>query len=97
MLGMKGRRYKLCEKVVELRRVSDSVTTFVVVFEEHVLRLICGHAPQCRRSFEGKQYFHDELKCEWDIHSSDDLVTCLGDSNGLVGRHIDGFDRVHGR
>ena len=27
---------------------------------------------------------------------ADDLVMCLGDFNGHVGRHIDGFDGVHG-
>ena len=36
---------EMCEKVVEVRRVSDSVMT-VVVLEEDVLGLICGHAPQ---------------------------------------------------
>ena len=40
---------ELCEKVVEVRRVSDRVIT-VVVFEEDVVRLICGHAPQSGRS-----------------------------------------------
>ena len=41
--------------------------------------------------------FYDELKCEWDMHSADDLVMCLGDFNVHVGRHIDGFDGVHER
>ena len=40
---------ELCEKVVEVRRVSDRVMT-VVVFEEDVLRLICGYSPQIGRS-----------------------------------------------
>ena len=31
---------ELCEKVVEVRRISDGV----VGFEENVLRLICGYA-----------------------------------------------------
>ena len=30
------------------------------------------------------------------MHSAGDSVICLGDSNGHVGRHIDGFDGVHG-
>ena len=47
--------------------------TLVVVFEEDVLRLICGYAPQSGRSFEEKQSY-DELKCEWDVHSIGDLV-----------------------
>ena len=37
---------ELCEKVVEVRRVSDSLMTVGVVFEEDVLRLICGYALQ---------------------------------------------------
>ena len=55
--------------------------------------MICGYAPQSGRRFEDKQSFYDELKCEWDMHSADDLVMCLGDFNGHIGRHFDG---VHG-
>ena len=39
---------------------------------------------------------YDELKCVWDMHSAGDLVLCLGDFNGHVGRHIDEFDSVYG-
>ena len=35
-------------------------------------------------------------KCEWDAHSAGDLVMCLGDINGHICRHINGFDGVHG-
>ena len=35
----------LCDKVVEIKIVSDRVIT-IVVFDEDVLRLICGYAPQ---------------------------------------------------
>ena len=82
---------ELCKMVVEVRRVSDKVMT-VVVFVEDVLRLICGYAPQCGRSLKEKRSFYDWLKCEWDMHSADDLVVCLGDFSGHIGRHIDGFD-----
>ena len=30
------------------------------------------------------------------MHYAGDLVMCLGDINGHVGRHADGLDRVHG-
>ena len=30
------------------------------------------------------------------MHTAGDLVMCLGDINGHVGRHIDGFGVVHG-
>ena len=87
---------ELCDKVVEVRIVSDRVMTVVVVFEEDVLRLIYGYVPQSGWSLEEKQSFHDELKCEWDMHSTDGLIMCLGDINGHIGRHIDGFNGVHG-
>ena len=58
--------------------------------------MMCGHSPQSGRSLEEKQSFYDDLKCERDMHSADDLVMCLGDINEYVGRHIDGFDGVHG-
>ena len=45
---------------------------------------------------EEKQSFHDELKGKWDIHSASDLVMCLVDFNGHIGRNIDGFDGIHG-
>ena len=68
----------------------------VVVFED-VQRLICGHTPQSGRSLEERQSFYDELKCEWYMYSAGDLAMCLGDINGHAGRHIGGFDGVHGR
>ena len=43
-----------------------------------------------------KQSFYGELKGEWDMHSADDSVTCFGDLNGHIGRHIDGLDVGHG-
>ena len=46
---------ELCEKVLEVRRVSDRVMT--LVFEEDVLMLICGYASQNGRSLEDKQSF----------------------------------------
>ena len=81
--------------MVEVINVTDRVIS-VVVFKEDVLRLIYWYTPQGGRSSEEKQSFYDELKCEWDMHSADYLVMCLSDLNGYVGRHIDGFDRVHG-
>ena len=78
--------------MLEVRRASDRVITIIVVFKENELRLICGFAAESGRSLEEKQSFYDELKREWYMHSADDLVMSLGDINGHVGRHIDGFD-----
>ena len=44
-----------------------------------------------------KQSLYDKMKNWWDMHSTGDLVVCLGDINWHVGRHIDRFDGVHAR
>ena len=62
-----------------------------------MLRLICGYARQSGRGLEEKQSLYRELKCEWDMHSADNLFMCLGNFNGHVCRHINGFHGVHGR
>ena len=71
---------ELCEKVLEVRRVSDRMMTVVVVFEDDVLRLLCVYAPQSIR-LEEKQSFYDELEGEFNVHSVGDVVTSLGDFN----------------
>ena len=48
------------------------------------------------KKFGRKIVFYDELKGEWDTHSAGELVMCLGDINGHIGWHIDGFDGAHG-
>ena len=40
---------ELCEKVVEVRRARDRVMTLVVVYEEDMLKLICGYVPHWGR------------------------------------------------
>ena len=69
----------------------------LVFVEDDALSWICWYAPQSGRGLEEKQSFYDELKCEWDMYSTDDLVMYLCYINGHVDRHIDGFDGVHGR
>ena len=48
------------------------------------------------KGLEEKQSLYDELKCEWDMHSAGEIAMCCADFNGHVGRHIYGFDGVHG-
>ena len=87
---------ELCEKVVEVRRKSDRVMAIVMAFEEEVVRVICGYAPQRGRIDVEKEQFYDDMASEWDLRSKDELVLGLGDFNGHVGRLIEGFEGVHG-
>ena len=61
-----------------------------------MLRLICGYAPRSGGRLDKNLSFYDELTGEWDMHSAGGVVMCLGDFNGHVPRHMDGFNWVHG-
>ena len=87
---------ELCEKVVEVRRKSDRVMAIVLVFEEEVVRVICGYGPQSGRTSAEKERFYDEMASEWDLQNMGELVMGMGDFNGHVGKWIDGFEGVHG-
>ena len=84
---------ELCEKVMEVRRNSDTVTTL----EEEVVRIICVYGPQSGRTGAEKEHFHDDdLGNEWDLHSVGELVLGMSDFNGHVGKRIEGYDGGHG-
>ena len=87
---------ELCEKVVEVRRRSDRVMSIVMVFEEEVLRVICGYGPQSGRTNAEKKQFYNALASEWELHNEGELVLGMGDFNGHVGKWIEGFEGVHG-
>ena len=42
------------------------------------------------RKVDEEQSFYDDQKGEWVTHCADDLVMCLGDISGHMGRHING-------
>ena len=93
--GMKGMIYKLVwfrkgdgvmvkeeqyEMVVEERMVCDGVMTVVVVFCRWCAEVDLWAIALQNGSYR-KQSSYNELKCEWDMHSTGDLVICLGDLN----------------
>jgi len=86
----------ICEKIVEVRRKSDIVMVMVMAFGEEVVRMVFAYGPQIGRIIEEKRRFYDELASEWDHRSPGEMVLGLRDFNGHVGKHIDGFENVHG-
>ena len=67
----------------------------VFFFKVGVLRLIFGHATQNGTSLEEKQSFYDDQNNKWGIHGVNDLIVCIGDFIGYMGRYIDGLDGVY--
>ena len=65
----------------------------VLVFGKNVLKLICGYAPQCVRSWKEKQsLLYNELKGELELD-----IMCMDDLTGHSCRCIGGCDRINER
>ena len=65
---------ELCEKVVEVKRVSDKVMAVVLVFEEDLLRLFYLYVPQLMEIWKKNSLFCNEVKGEWDMYSIYDVL-----------------------
>ena len=86
---------KLCDQVIEVRRVNDRVMSLAIVFEE-VLRVVWAYAPQSGKLMEEREFFYEDLSAEWTTHHTSELIIGMRDFNGHVGRNIDGFQGVNG-
>ena len=62
--------------------------TVVMVLEEEVLRIICVYGPQSGKTAAEKEHFYDDLRSEWDLHST---------GSGHVGKQIEGYEDVEGK
>ena len=81
--------------VVEVGRKSDRVMAIVLTLGREVMRVICAYGPQSGRPDAEKVHFYDEMGSEWDLESSE-IIVSLGDFNGHVGKCAEGFEGVHG-
>ena len=62
----------------------------VLVSGDRVIRLVSDYAPQCGRNLL------ENMAKDCGGPNEEAFLICLGDSNGQVGKQIDGFDGVHG-
>ena len=69
---------ELCEKVVEIRRKSDSVMAMLLAFEEEVIRVICTYGLQVGRSECEKDKFYNDMASERDLQNSSEIVLGMG-------------------
>ena len=83
---------ELFEKVVEVRRKSDRVMVVLLTYGEEVVKILFAHGLQSGRPVAEKQLFYDKVAYKWDLQSAGELVLGLGDFNGHVGRHSEGFE-----
>ena len=82
--------------VVEVRRKSDRVMAIVLTLGKEVMRVICAYWTQSGRRDAEKIHFYDEMRSEWELESSSEIIVSLGDFNGHVGKCSEGFKGVHG-
>ena len=63
----------------------------VLAFEGELVRLISAYGPQSGRTLVEKDQFYYEIKDEWSVKGNDELVKCLRNFNGHVGKEIEVF------
>ena len=88
-------REDLCMNVVEMNRILDRVIVVVIIFGKKVVRTVCAYAPQCRRSMSEKK-FHEEMTRGCEVNNKKEVLICLGDFNGFIGKKVDGLEEIHG-
>ena len=89
-------REDLCMNVVEINRILDRVMVVVIIFGIKVVRIVCAYAPQCGRSMSEKERFYEEMARGCEVENANEVLICLGDFNGHIGKEVDGFEGVHG-
>ena len=89
-------REDLCMNAVEINRISDRVMVVVIIFGKKVVRIFCAYAPQCGRSMSKKEKFYEEMARGCKVENANEVLICLGDFNGHIGKKVDGFEGVHG-
>ena len=73
---------ELCDKVDEVRRVSDRVMSLVIVYHEEVVKVECAYAAQGGKPMEEEQFFKDQSRewathdqsREWTTHNTTELI-----------------------
>ena len=89
-------RKDLCMNVVEINKISDRVMVVVIIFGKKVVRIVCVYAPQYGRSMSEKEKFYEEIARGCEVENANEVLICLGDFNGHIGKKVDGFEGVHG-
>ena len=89
-------REDLCMNVVEINRISDRVIVVVIIFGKKVVRIVCVNAPQCGRSMSEKENFYEKMAKGCEVENANEVLICLGDFNGHIGKEVNGFEGVHG-
>ena len=82
--------------VVEINRISDRVMVVVIIFGKKIVRIVCAYAPQCGRAMSEKEKFYEKMARGCEVENANEVLICLGDFNGPIGKKVDGFEGVHG-
>ena len=82
--------YECCGK----NRISDRVMVMVIIFVKKVVRIVCAYAPKCGKSMSEKEKFYEEMAKGCEVENENEVLICLGDFNGHIGKEVDGFEGV---
>ena len=68
----------------------------VIIFGKKVVKIVCAYAPQGGRSMSEKEKFYEEMARGCEVENANEVLICLGDLNGHIGKEVDGFEGLHG-
>ena len=72
------------------------VMVVIIIFGKKVVRIVCAYAPQCGRSMSEKEKFYEEMARGCEVENENEVLICLGDVSGHIGKKVDGFEGAHG-
>ena len=87
---------KWVEKVICVRRFSDRIILIKLILGKQIYTFISVYAPQVGRSQKEKVRFYDQLLSVVSGIPATEVLFCLGDWNGHVGKEAQGHEDVHG-
>ena len=86
---------KISGNFAKVRRKSDRVMAIVLILSRKVMRIICAYGPQSGRPDAEKVSFYDEMRSEWNLGSSNEIIVSLRDFNEHVRKCAESFEGVH--
>ena len=87
---------KWVDKVIGVQRIDDRLIVLDMVVGKVMCKFVSAYAPQMGCPDEQKEEFYGKLSLVLSAVKDDEFLFVGGDFNGHVGKHSDGFVKVHG-
>ena len=66
-----------------------------IIFGKKVVKVVCAYAPQFGRAMSEKEKFYEKKARGCEVGNENEVLICLEDFNGHIGKEFEGFEGVH--